>query len=121
MFYLAIASLFRDPRYPHLRQIGVTEVALRARRSRASKRARCLLRLMSDKAKILERAYELARSGKVGNVDQLVSALKREGYDQLEAYFTYSSLRRDLNKICRDAWAAAGNSPLPDPRRRKVT
>jgi hypothetical protein len=30
-------------------------------------------------------------------------------------------LRRDLNKIRRDAWAAAGNSPLPDPKKRKVT
>jgi hypothetical protein len=74
---------------------------------------------MSDEGNFLERAYELARSGTVGNVQQLVGALKREGYAGIEAHFTYSTLRRDLNKICRDAWTAAGNPPLPDPKRRK--
>ncbi len=75
---------------------------------------------MSDKAKVLDRAYELARSGTVGDVDQLIRTLSREGYDGLEAHFTYSSLRRDLNKICRAAWAEAGHSPLADPRKRKA-
>ena len=74
---------------------------------------------MSD-TKLLERAYEIARSGQVGNVDELIVALAREGYRQLEAHFTYSSLRRELNAICRAAWAAAGNPQLADPRRRKT-
>jgi hypothetical protein len=76
---------------------------------------------MADGAKILERAYELARSGQVGNVDELIVILRRDGYGDAESHFTYSTLRRDLNKICRDAWAAAGNSPLRDRKKRKVT
>jgi hypothetical protein len=71
-------------------------------------------------APLLERAYQIARSGQVGNVDQLIASLAREGYRQLEAHFTYSSLRRDLNEICRATWAAAGNPPLADTRRGKA-
>jgi hypothetical protein len=85
------------------------------------KRTRRLLRLMSYEPKVLERAYEIARSGMVGNVVELASALKREGVYGLEDHFTYTRLRRELNKICREAWVAAGNAPLRGPKKRKGT
>ena len=63
---------------------------------------------------IVERAFELARSGQVPNIDQLVRKLKREQFEQVESHLAGSTtLRRQLNEICRNAWAAAGNAPVP--------
>jgi hypothetical protein len=68
---------------------------------------------------MIERAYELARSGSVGNVNQLIKVLTREGYDHVEAHMQGGTrLRRDLNEICRAAWVAAGNEPIPHWRKR---
>ena len=62
---------------------------------------------------LVERAFELARSGQVPNVDQLVRKLKREQYEQVESHLAGStSLRRQLNEICRNAWAATGKKPV---------
>ena len=62
---------------------------------------------------LIERAYELATTGTIGNVAQLISALTREGYENVEMHFQGgTSLRRDLTKICRDAWAKAGHPPV---------
>lgn len=62
---------------------------------------------------LVERAFELAGSGQVPNVDQLVRTLKHEGYEQVEAHVASSpSLRRQLHDVCRNAWAAAGKEPV---------
>ena len=74
---------------------------------------------MSHRPSIVERAYELAKSGLVANVDQLVVLLKREGYELVEAHVGGgTSLRRELNAISRAAWVEAGNVPST-PRRRR--
>ena len=66
---------------------------------------------------MLERAYELAGSGSVANLDQLARTLKREGYDAIEAHLRCSpSLNRELRAKCTAAWIAAGNDPLPERR-----
>ena len=64
---------------------------------------------------IVERAFELARSGQVPNIDQLVMKLKHERVlEQVESHLAGSeTLRRQLNEICRNAWAAAGNASVP--------
>jgi hypothetical protein len=73
---------------------------------------------MAHRPSIIERAYELAKSSTVENVDQLVGLLKREGYEAVEAHVGGgTSLRRELNGLCRAAWAEAGNAPSL-PRRR---
>ena len=62
---------------------------------------------------LVERAFELAGSGQVPNVDQLVKTLKHEGYEQVEAHVAGSpSLRRQLHEVCRNAWAATGKQPV---------
>jgi hypothetical protein len=62
---------------------------------------------------LVERAFELARSGQVPNVEALARKLKREQYEQVDAHLDGStSLRRELNDLCRNAWAAAGNKPV---------
>jgi hypothetical protein len=74
---------------------------------------------MLRRAHLVERAYELARSGEVANVDQLITELKREHYEQTDAHLAGgSTLGRELHKICRAAWLAAGKPVPRDPRRR---
>jgi hypothetical protein len=66
---------------------------------------------------MIERAYEIARSGSVANLDQLVRALKREGFELVEAHLRSSpSLNRELRLMCRSAWASAGREPIPERR-----
>ena len=66
---------------------------------------------------LLERAFELARSGKVGTVDELVRRLKREGFLLVDAHIAGSSrLRRELSELCRASWVAAGNEPIKSRR-----
>ena len=73
---------------------------------------------MSPRPNILERAYDLARSGKIADAKQLITELKREGYEMVESHISgRSTLRRELNEICGTAWLAAGNV-LPITRRR---
>jgi hypothetical protein len=51
---------------------------------------------------ILERSYELARSGEHANVDQIKTRLKTEGYGrEIVHHLDGPSLKRDLRKLCR--------------------
>jgi hypothetical protein len=59
-------------------------------------------------ASIIERAFELARSGKIPSVDELIRKLKRERYDLVEAHIA-AGLRRELRTLYREAWQKAGN------------
>ncbi len=47
----------------------------------------------------LERAFELARSGQVKNVDQIKAKLSREGYDQEQIFG--KTLTRQLGDLIR--------------------
>jgi hypothetical protein len=50
-----------------------------------------------DRPTTLERAFQLARSGKVKTVEEIRSALKREGFGRLDG--AGPSLTRQLRKI----------------------
>jgi hypothetical protein len=61
---------------------------------------------------LLERAYELARSGRVETMAKLLRALTCEGYEQVEDHIGGgSTLRRELTSILRKASIEAGNGP----------
>lgn len=54
---------------------------------------------------LVERAYELARSGKCDSIISLQLHLKAEGYQPstIRAHFEGRSLRRVLSEMCRKA------------------
>ena len=53
---------------------------------------------------IAERAYQLARTGEYPKVRELKVALKREGYEQIDAHLGGSSIARPLRIICEEAY-----------------
>lgn len=72
---------------------------------------------MGTNGSMVERAFELARSGTVANIDQLARALKGEGYELVEAHLHCSPmLNRELRLICRAAWLSTGKEPVPERR-----
>ena len=54
-------------------------------------------------ADIIERAYELARSGTCGNFTAIAKALKKERYEhaRIEQHFVGRGIRTQLAEICR--------------------
>jgi hypothetical protein len=54
---------------------------------------------------IVERAYELAKSGGFQSLDGIKSQLRAEGYNQFEVRDTFegSALRQSLRQLCKDA------------------
>jgi hypothetical protein len=67
---------------------------------------------------MVERAFALARTGSIANLEQLARALKSEGYEQVDAHLRCSpTLNRQLRTMCRTAWAVAGNEPVAERRR----
>ena len=61
---------------------------------------------MTQDKPILERAFEIARSGECANLPTLRKALKRAGYTDsvIEMHLTSSALRAQLSAICREAY-----------------
>jgi hypothetical protein len=58
---------------------------------------------------ILERAYELARSGECQGVDDIRARLKTEGYGaEVQMQMSGRTLRADLRRLCRLAWKPVG-------------
>jgi hypothetical protein len=54
-----------------------------------------------DRPNLVERAYELAKSGKFATVDEVARQLKIEGYSGVVAHLDdHTSLRRDLKTLC---------------------
>ena len=51
----------------------------------------------------IERAYELARSGRCHSVAEVSSRLKQERYDSVEAHLAGPSIRRELRRLCSEA------------------
>ena len=59
--------------------------------------------MLKEKA-VLERAFELARTGDYGTRSQIGRALEREGYTISEvAQLAGASVTRQLNGLCRSA------------------
>jgi len=54
-------------------------------------------------ATLMERAFELARSGGCTNIDDVVRKLKSENYDQVDAHMAGSQIRRQLRQEFLDA------------------
>jgi chaperonin GroEL (HSP60 family) len=54
---------------------------------------------------ILERAYELARTGACRSVEEIAKRLKQEQYESVETHLGGSSLRKELRQLCADARA----------------
>ena len=53
----------------------------------------------------VERAYQLAREGKCRSVDDIRTALTREGHDAVQAHLSGQSIKRDLTRLCKEAAA----------------
>ncbi len=65
---------------------------------------------------VIERAYELARSGRCHNVAEVSSRLKQERYESVEAHLAGPSIRRELRRICSEASKSARPVPCePEP------
>ena len=62
---------------------------------------------MSDDRRLstVERAYELARSGRCHSVDEIRTMLMREGYEAVQAHLTGPSIKKDLAALCKAATA----------------
>jgi len=53
-----------------------------------------------DMPSTLERAFDLARSGRFASVSDIRLALKRERFDQVEAHLAGSAIARQLRGLC---------------------
>ena len=62
---------------------------------------------MIKKPSLIERAFELARSGTCAKSDEIVRKLLAEGYLDVRAQLDSGLLRRQLNQLCRAARAEA--------------
>ena len=54
---------------------------------------------MASKPNIIERAYQLARSGDVIDILHIKMKLSAEGYLQIDAHLDGSSIRGDLRRL----------------------
>lgn len=61
-----------------------------------------------DDPSVIERAFELARSGTCQNVHEIGLRLKSERFASVEAHLAGTSIRRQLRELCgRNAAVAA--------------
>lgn len=54
----------------------------------------------------VERAFELARTGRYRTLQDLIATLKLERHDAVEAHLAGPSIRKDLKRLCSAAPAA---------------
>ena len=52
---------------------------------------------------VVERAFELARTGRCRTVDEIRKRLARESYVAVDAHLAGASIRRQLKALMRDA------------------
>ena len=60
---------------------------------------------------ILERAFELARTGQYARVKDLEKALAAEGYGRSDPQLHSPSVRKQLRRLCREGSAVAVTQP----------
>ena len=68
---------------------------------------------------IIERAYQIAASGKVSRVSLIEAALSSEGYSAVRSHLGSMTLRADLQRICRQSQGRpvkTGKLPLSTAR-----
>lgn len=51
----------------------------------------------------VERAFQLARSGRCRTVDEIRAELRREGHDSVEGHLAGLAIRGDLRRLCAEA------------------
>ena len=51
----------------------------------------------------IERAFEIARSGKCASVNEIRQQLRAERFDQVDAYLAGPQLSRQLRDLCQQA------------------
>jgi hypothetical protein len=68
---------------------------------------------MDSKVSELERAFQLARSGQVANIEDIKEKLKREGYDVSAAAYVGLSIRSQLRALIKAARSV--NNPAAEP------
>ena len=56
-----------------------------------------------NNTRVLERAFELARSGRCPNLDDLRRQLQQEGYHGVEEHLRGTMLRRQLRALIQNA------------------
>lgn len=61
---------------------------------------------MTDKPHIVERAFQIAGSGRVRSTDELMQKLKDEGYDNYRLHIV-GRLRLDLRKLIKGSVSPA--------------
>lgn len=67
-------------------------------------------RNVDGKLSALERAFQLARSGRISTVDDIKKQLKQEGYDVSSREYAGPSLRSQLRELIKAAALGAGRS-----------
>ena len=55
----------------------------------------------------IDRAFELARSGKYRSVSEVIRHLPAQDREAVEVHLSQPAARRELILICSDAWLAA--------------
>jgi hypothetical protein len=55
----------------------------------------------------IDRAFELARSGKCRSVSEIIRHLPAQDRAAVEAHLTQPTARRELILVCSNAWLAA--------------
>jgi hypothetical protein len=71
---------------------------------------------MNDRPGIIERAFQVARSGRVANITALKRQLRDEGYLSVQSYLGGAGLDRDLRRACQAArQPAQAQAPEPSP------
>ena len=79
-------------------------------RPRCRPEARVMLSVMAYRMTALERAFQLARSGQVTTMTEVVKSLKRDGYDTNQ--IQRPALLRQLTGLIKAARLEAMNAPL---------
>ena len=68
--------------------------------------------MTSNRPTTLERAYELARSGRCRTVGEIKQALASEGYDRIQDSLYGPTLTAALRKLCQEHFTGApGETP----------
>ena len=62
--------------------------------------------MSNGKPTTIERAFELARTGKFHSVEEIRKRLLKEHHDQVDSHLSGPMIRRQLRRACADARAA---------------
>jgi hypothetical protein len=68
---------------------------------------------MQERPSVIERAFEIAKSGKVANVADLRKQLTAEGYSNNAQFLTGRSLSNQLTRMIAEARMTKANSGRP--------